>query len=79
MAADNQFTVDLGTMKLSDDQKARINSAIQKAVAGELTGLGLSERVVLIPANKWKTGLGPIINGIVIRQLDEKIFQQVIR
>ncbi len=79
MAAENQFTVDLGTMRLSEDQRTRINSAIQKAVAGELTGLGLSERVVLIPASKWKNGIGPIINGIVIRQLDEKIFQQVIR
>jgi len=34
--AGTQFVVDLGYVKLSDEQKRIINAAIQKAVIGEL-------------------------------------------
>ena len=77
MASENQFTVDLGTMKLSDQDRAEINLAIQKAVASQLGGLSRTGKIVLIPVNKWT--LGGIINGLYIRPIDEKILKEVIR
>jgi len=65
---ENQFTVDLGSIKLTEADRNNINAAIQKAVAGEVANLNLKNRVVLIPANKWIKG--PIINGIIIRPID---------
>jgi hypothetical protein len=76
---ENQFIVDLGTIKLTEAQRASMNSAIQKAVAGELANVAGSERIAMIPANKWKKGLGPIINGIIIRQLSEQVFKEAMR
>lgn len=66
---ENQFIVDLGDLQMSDDQRKKINSAIQKAVAGELANIELEKEVVLIPVNKWPKERGPIINGIIIRDL----------
>ena len=65
---ENQFTVDLGSITLTEADRSNINAAIQKAVAGEIANLNLKNRVVLIPANKWPKG--PIINGIIIRPID---------
>lgn len=65
----NQFVVDFGSLQLSDDQRKKINAAIQKAVAGELTDIELDKEVILIPVNKWPTGRGPIRDGIIIRDL----------
>lgn len=65
---ENQFTVDLGSIKLTEADRNNINAAIQKAVAGEIANLNLKNRVVLIPANKWIKG--PIVNGIIIRPID---------
>jgi hypothetical protein len=77
MASENQFTVDLGTMKLTDAQRNSINAAIQKAVAGELASIGGADKIALIPASKWK--VGPIINGIIARPIDERIFKELVR
>lgn len=63
---ENQFVVDLGSLQLSDEQKKKLNAAIQKAVAGELANIELDQEVVLIPVSKWPVGRGPIINGIII-------------
>lgn len=65
---ENQFTVDLGSIKLTEADRNNINAAIQKAVAGEIANLNMKNRVVLIPANKWIKG--PIVNGIIIRPID---------
>lgn len=67
---ENKFTVDLGSMKLTDAERIKINSAIQKAVVNEISGLGLKNRVALVPINKWIKG--PIINGIIVRELTER-------
>jgi hypothetical protein len=66
---DNQFVVDLGDLKLSDDQRQKINAAIQKAVTGELATIELKKEVVLIPVNRWPRDRGPIINGIIVRDI----------
>lgn len=68
---ENQFVVDLGAMKLTDDQRSRINAAIQKAVAGELATLDVTKKIALLPVTKWKDG--PIINGIIIRDLGNMV------
>lgn len=62
---ENQFVVDLGTLKLTEAQKKSMNAAIQTAVASELGKLDLKNQVALIPVHKWPKG--PIINGIIIR------------
>ena len=68
----NQFKVDLGDLNLTDAHRQRINSAIQKAVAGELATIGGSlKRYVLIPVDqipKW-----PILYGIIVRPLIPKL------
>jgi hypothetical protein len=69
MAA-NQFVVDLGNVTLSTDQRRKMNAAIQSAVAGELANINLKKRIVLIPIDKWPKG--PILDGIVIRDLDKR-------
>jgi hypothetical protein len=78
MASENQFTVDLGTMKLSAEDRAQINGAIQKAVAGEVSRLNIASRIVLIPISTKFPG-GVITNGIIARPIDEKIFKELIR
>ena len=75
MAAENQFTVDLGNIQLSDQQRTNINNAIHKAVAGELAGLGAAGKVVLVPVSKGK---GPLINGIIVLLIDEKMFADIV-
>lgn len=74
--AENQFVVDLGTLKLSDAQRKSMNAAIQGAVAKELASHKLSKRVVFIPVDKWPKG--PIINGIIIRDLGNR-FDQILK
>jgi hypothetical protein len=69
--SDNVFTVDLGPLKLTDEQKNHINSAIQKAVAGQLAEISLSQRMVLIPLNNQTRIPGKlIINGIIARSIE---------
>lgn len=65
--ADNQFTVDLGTVKLSDAQRQSMNNAIQAAVASEVAKLGSADKIALVPVNKFVKG--PIINGIIARDI----------
>jgi hypothetical protein len=67
----NEFVVDLGTLKLSDEQRKNINSAIQKAVAGELANLSLTERFVMVPGSPTSRFPGwPHLYGIVARSVD---------
>ena len=63
--ANNQFVVDMGKVKLTDEQAQRINTAIQKAVAGEIAHLNLKEHIALIPVNNKP--FGPIIRGIIVQ------------
>ena len=70
---ENQFTVDLGDLKLSDDQRTRINAAIQKAVVGELATVGTANQIAYFPVgghgHKWP---GPIIWGIIARPIKDQ-------
>lgn len=70
---ENQFLVDLGDLKLDDEQRARINAGIQKAVASELAELhsSFARRNVLIPVNKWPDF--PFPWGIIIRDFEKVI------
>ena len=74
---ENQFTVDLGDLKLDDKQRLRINSAIQKAVTGELASLNLRKSPVLIPINKFPNL--PIWYGIIARDFDKVIIKDSIK
>lgn len=74
--SENQFVVDLGTLKLSDDEKQRINAAIHKAVAGEIATINTGNKVALFPI--FKLPHGPIINGIIIRDLGNR-FSELIK
>jgi hypothetical protein len=74
--AENQFIVDLGTIKLTDDQTLRINSAIQKAVAGELATFNVTKKIALFPISKFPKG--PILNGIILRDLGNR-FDELIK
>ncbi len=65
--ADNQFTVDLGTLKLTDAQHQSMNNAIQAAVASEIANLGSASKIALVPVNKFVKG--PIIDGIIARDI----------
>lgn len=68
--AKSVFTVDLGTMELSDDQKMEINTAIQTAVTGVLAKSGAkTTSTVLFPINNFPRG--PIIWGFVARNLKD--------
>lgn len=74
----NQFVVDLGNVKLTADHKKRINAAIQKAVTSELATLNVERNLVLVPVNNWPKGRGPIINGIIIREMLASRLKEVI-
>lgn len=65
---ENLFTVDLGKLKLTESQRASINASIQKAVASEIASFNLKQKIALLPINKFPKG--PIINGIIIRDVD---------
>lgn len=71
--AENKFIVDLGDLKLTDDQKTKINAAIQRAVTGELATIGTAGQVALFPfgghGNKFP---GPIIWGIIVRPMRDQ-------
>ena len=71
--ADNQLVVDLGTVKLSAEQRQSMNNAIQAAVASEVARLGSAGKIALVPVNKFTKG--PIIDGIVARDIT-KTFDQ---
>ena len=74
----NEFVVDLGTLKLSDDQRKTINAAVQKAVAGELANLSLTERFIMIPGSPSSRFPGwPHIYGIVARLVDEAFLNKL--
>lgn len=62
---ENIFTVDLGNMKLSDEQRKEINASVQTAITGALAKMGASSETVLFPINRWPKG--PIIWGIIAR------------
>jgi len=47
--ADNQFFVDLGNLKLTDQQRTKISLAIQRAVTNELAGIETTTNVVSFP------------------------------
>lgn len=70
---ENKFVVDLGELRLSDDQRAKINASIQKAVSNELAEIqgSLTSRSVLLPVNKWPNF--PIIWGFILRDFDKVI------
>lgn len=64
MNKNNQFTVDLGSLKLNEEQRKSINAAIQGAVTKELANIVLSNNVALVPVHQYLKG--PIINGIIL-------------
>lgn len=76
--ADNQFTVDLGDLKLSEEQKARINASIQKAVVSELATIGSAGQLAFFPVG----GHGPkfpghIIWGIIARPVKDQWIKDI--
>ena len=74
--ADNQFVVDLGTVRLTDAQRLSMSNAIQAAVSSEVAKLGsTTSKIALIPINKFVKG--PIIDGIYARDIT-KNFEQII-
>jgi hypothetical protein len=76
----NVFTVDLGSLTLTDAQRHKINSAIQRAVAGEVAEISISQRLILIPVSSELKfpGRGPIINGIIARHITEPTLATVL-
>jgi len=66
---ENVFTVDLGNMKLSAEQRNEINAAVQTAVTGVLAKSGVSNKQVLFPINRWPKG--PILWGLIARPWDK--------
>lgn len=76
---ENQFSVDLGSLKLTDDERHRINSAIQKAVAGELATISTvaKSKIVLVPVHHWPNW--PIYWGIIARPIDDILFNKVFK
>ncbi|HEY9003388.1 MAG TPA: hypothetical protein VIM89_18675 [Mucilaginibacter sp.] len=64
MNTNNQFTVDLGNLSLTDAQRRSINAAIHSAVAKELGNIELPNNVALVPFVQYLKG--PIINGILV-------------
>ena len=73
----SKFTVDLGEIKLSEDQVQNINAAIQKAVAGELAKVNPARQIVLIPVNANPRLKGNIIIGIIAREFNEDRLKQM--
>ncbi|GAA4739331.1 hypothetical protein [Flavisolibacter ginsenosidimutans] len=71
--ANNQFVVDLGSVRLTDDQHQRISNAIQAAVSAEIANLGSASKIALVPINKFVKG--PIIDGIVARDITKNFDQ----
>jgi|KBSMisStandDraft_5_1062788.scaffolds.fasta_scaffold2153829_1 hypothetical protein len=63
MNTNNQFTVDLGNLSITDAQRKSINAAIHSAVAKELGNINLPKNVALVPFVQYLKG--PIINGII--------------
>ncbi len=72
---ENMFTVDLGSIKLTDDQRAHINAAIQTAVSSELAKIGGRGHIAFVPVNHLP--IGPIIQGIIARPISDKILQEI--
>ena len=68
---ENVFSVDLGDLKLTQEQRNRINAAIHSAVVKEVALLGLKEQLVYIPSCVGK-GHGHHVNGMIIRPMDKK-------
>lgn len=66
---ENVFTVDLGNMKLSAEQRNEINAAVQTAVTGTLAKTGISNKMVFFPINRWPKG--PILWGLIARPWDD--------
>lgn len=72
--SENKFTVDLGSVKLTDDQRQKINSSIQKAVSAELAHMLEAGKIVLIPVRKWVKG--PITDGIISMEVNEALLNR---
>lgn len=73
--SENKFTVDLGAVKLTDDQRNKINTAIQKAVSAELAHTLETGKIVLIPVRKWVKG--PILDGIIAIDINERLLKNI--
>jgi hypothetical protein len=73
----NKFEVDLGNLDLTATQHNAINAAIQHAVSAELAKINLKNQLVLIPIRNWPKG--PIINGIIARELNADMFKSVVK
>jgi hypothetical protein len=73
--AENQFVVDLGPVKLTEVQRKSMNAAIQGAVVGELAKVSTGNKIALFPLERHR---GPILDGIVARDLGDK-FDQLIK
>lgn len=75
---ENQFSVDLGDIKLTDEQKAKINAAIQKAVVGELATIGNANQLAFFPVSGHGHKFpGPIIWGIIARPVKEQWMKDI--
>ncbi|MDB5223380.1 MAG: hypothetical protein JWN83_2047 [Chitinophagaceae bacterium] len=76
--ANTQFVVDLGDVKLSNEQKNAINAAVQKAVTGELANISSTSRLALFPVGgRWPRFPGPIIWGIIARPVDDRWLKDI--
>ena len=76
--ANTQFVVDLGEIKLTNDQKNAINAAVQKAVTGELANVNNTSRLAFIPVgSRWPKWPGPIIWGIIVRPVEDKWLKEL--
>jgi len=82
----NKFVVDLGDLILTNEQRKKINAAIQKAVARELADIGTANQVALFPVNDLsakdrRTLFGDgdvIINGIIVRDFKTADFKNIL-
>jgi len=72
---ENKFMVDFGELKLTDDQRRKINSSIQKVASEELANIHGEDKTrnVLIPVNNWPHF--PILWGLIIRDWDKVIIK----
>jgi hypothetical protein len=76
--ASTQFVVDLGNVKLTEQQKNSINAAIQRAVTGELAVVGSTSRLALFPiGGRGPKFPGPIIWGIIIRPAKDQWIKDI--
>jgi len=69
----SKFVVDLGEVKLSDEQKSELSSAIQQVVLSHIAKIPATHAV----SGGWWLGLRPPILGIIyLPQLPEEIAEK---